>query len=57
MSGKPIFLFIGSKGGVGTTTLCRELARAMREKSNVAIVDADLTGRRSVALLCEALHS
>ncbi len=57
MTGAPIFLFIGSKGGVGTTTLCRELARAMREKANVAIVDADLTGRRSVALLCEALHS
>ncbi len=56
MTGEPVFLFVGAKGGVGTTTLCCELAKAMRDKG-VAIVDADLTGRRSVALLCEALRS
>ena len=32
MPALPIFIFIGSKGGAGTTTLCRELARAMRER-------------------------
>jgi pilus assembly protein CpaF len=53
----PIALFVGSKGGVGTTTLCCALARAMREKANVALVDADLTGRRGVALLFEAVRS
>jgi pilus assembly protein CpaF len=56
MTAQPLFLFVGAKGGVGTTTLCCELAEAMRDKG-VAIVDADLTGRRSVALLCEALRS
>ena len=55
MTTDPFFLFAGAKGGVGTTTLCCELAKAMREK-NVAIVDADLTGRRNVALLCEAIR-
>ncbi len=53
----PITLFVGSKGGAGTTTLCRDLARAMREKRNIAVVDADLTGRRSVAVLFEAVRN
>ena len=57
MPALPIFIFIGSKGGAGTTTLCRELARAMRERHSVALVDADLTGSRSVAVLCEAVRS
>ena len=55
MTGTPIALFIGSKGGAGTTTLCAELARAMREQRSVAVVDGDLTGRRSLALLFEAV--
>ena len=57
MTGSPIALFVGSKGGVGTTTLCCELARAMSERKNVAIVDADLTGRRSVAVLFEVVRN
>jgi pilus assembly protein CpaF len=57
MNGFPISIFIGSKGGAGTTTLCRELARAMRDKHTVALVDADLTGSRSVAVLCEAVRA
>ena len=57
MPALPIFIFIGSKGGAGTTTLCRELARAMRERHSVALVDADLTGSRSIAVLCEAVRS
>jgi pilus assembly protein CpaF len=57
MTNSPVALFVGSKGGVGTTTLCRELARAMREKRNVALVDADLTGRRSIAVLFEAIRT
>jgi pilus assembly protein CpaF len=57
MSDSPIALFIGSKGGAGTTTLCSELARAMRERRNVALIDADLSGRRSVAVLFEAARS
>jgi pilus assembly protein CpaF len=57
MSASPIFLFVGSKGGAGASTLCCELAKAMRETRNVAIVDADLTGRRSVAVLFEAIRT
>jgi pilus assembly protein CpaF len=55
MAGTPIALFIGAKGGAGTSTLCAELARSMREKRSVALVDADLTGQRSLALLFEAI--
>jgi pilus assembly protein CpaF len=57
MNASPIALFIGAKGGVGTSTLCAELARAMREKKSISLVDADLTGRRSLALLFEAVRT
>jgi pilus assembly protein CpaF len=56
MSGTPIALFVGAKGGAGTSTLCAELARTMREKRSIALVDADLTGQRSIALLFEAIR-
>lgn len=48
-----IAVFIGSKGGAGATTLCKELTAVLRVDGNVALVDADLSGRRSVALLNE----
>jgi pilus assembly protein CpaF len=48
-----IAVFIGSKGGAGATTLCKELTAALRVDGNVALVDGDLSGRRSVALLNE----
>jgi pilus assembly protein CpaF len=53
----PVSVFIGVKGGVGTTTLCRELARSMRGDGNVALVDGDLTGRRSVAILLDGVRA
>jgi pilus assembly protein CpaF len=53
----PVALFIGSKGGSGTTTLCTELARAMGGKGHVALVDGDLTGRRSVAVILEIVRN
>jgi pilus assembly protein CpaF len=56
LAGLPLSLFIGAKGGAGTTTICRELARAMREKHSVALIDADLTGSRGMAVLCEAVR-
>jgi pilus assembly protein CpaF len=56
MTEATIALFVGSKGGTGTTTLCQELARSMSARDNVAIVDADLTGRRNVAVLFEAVR-
>jgi pilus assembly protein CpaF len=57
IAGLPISIFIGAKGGAGATTLARELARAMREKHSVALVDADLSGSRSIAVLCEAVRT
>ncbi len=50
-------VFIGSKGGTGTTTLCRELTRSLSDDINVAVVDADLSGKRSVALLMELVRN
>ena len=45
------FIFVGSKGGVGTSTLCFELASAVARKGRCALVDADFSGRRSIAVL------
>ena len=47
----PVFVFVGAKGGVGTSTLCWELARGLSEKTACALVDADFSGRRSIAVL------
>ena len=50
------FAFIGAKGGAGTSTLCVELAKAMREETNVTLVDADFSGRRSLAILTDGVR-
>ncbi len=50
------FAFISAKGGVGTSTLVAELAKAMRDETNVAIVDADLSGRRSLGILTDSVR-
>jgi len=52
----PTFAFISAKGGSGASTICAELARAMRGDRNVALVDGDLSGRRSQAILFDALR-
>ncbi len=52
----PFFVFIGAKGGAGTSTLCVELAKAMREETNVVLVDADFSGRRSAAILLDGVR-
>ena len=57
MSTSPVSVFIGAKGGVGTTTLCRELALATRSKGNVALVDADFAGRRNIGILFDATRA
>ena len=56
MNQSRVILFIGAKGGSGTTTLCSELARAIPKDGNAVLVDADLTGRRSVALTFESVR-
>ena len=50
------FAFIGAKGGAGTSTLCVELAKAMHDQTNVVLVDADFSGRRSAAILTDGLR-
>ncbi len=57
MSDPQFLVFIGAKGGAGTTTLCRELARAMRDRGAIAVVDADFTGSRGVALLLDGVRA
>jgi pilus assembly protein CpaF len=49
--------FVGAKGGSGTTTVALELTRALRRSQQVAIVDADLTGRRNLAVMLDAVRS
>ncbi|HEY8297719.1 MAG TPA: ATPase, T2SS/T4P/T4SS family [Candidatus Baltobacteraceae bacterium] len=49
-----VFVLIGAKGGVGTSTLAYELAKTMAPKASAALVDADFSGRRSIAVLSKA---
>ena len=59
MSSVPIVVVVGAKGGSGTTTLAVEFARRLRKQigGEVAIVDADFSGRRSVAMLLDAVRT
>ncbi|TAM56272.1 hypothetical protein EPN52_14235 [bacterium] len=52
-----LFVVTGVKGGCGSTTLALELAQAIQRRGGrVALVDADLQGRRSVAVLLDAVR-
>jgi len=55
----PIVVVVGAKGGCGATTLACETARRLRKQlgGEVAVVDADFTGRRSVAILLDAVRA
>ncbi|MFY9778942.1 MAG: ATPase, T2SS/T4P/T4SS family, partial [Candidatus Baltobacteraceae bacterium] len=54
----PIVVLVNAKGGSGATTLAVEAARAIRRGgSAVALVDADLSGRRNVAILLDAVRT
>ena len=49
------FVIVGCKGGTGATTLAVDFARAAHRLGNVStLVDADLSGRRTLASLMEA---
>jgi Flp pilus assembly CpaE family ATPase len=45
-----VFVVVGAKGGVGATTIATELVRRFPAQSERVIVDADLTGKRSLAV-------
>jgi septum site-determining protein MinD len=51
------FAFVNAKGGSGSTTLCAELSKALRSSSSVAVVDGDLSGRRNMAILFDAVRT
>lgn len=47
---------VGSKGGVGTTTLSIDLAKNLASRGLTLLVDADLSGRRSQAVVFNAIR-
>jgi pilus assembly protein CpaF len=52
-----IAVVVGAKGGVGATTLCVEMIRALRESRACGLVDADFSGRRCVAVLTDSVRA
>jgi pilus assembly protein CpaF len=53
----PIVVLINAKGGSGATTLALEAGRALkRTGSLVALVDADLSGRRTFAVMLDSVR-
>lgn len=50
-----VYFLVGSKGGVGSTTISIELAKRLSEHKHALFVDADLSGRRSGAVLFNAI--
>lgn len=48
-------LFVGAKGGSGVTSIVREVTKALQAGRSTAVVDGDLTGRRSIGILFDAL--
>jgi len=55
MSAK-VFVFVGSKGGCGATTLALAVMERLRKRGTVTVVDGDFSGRRSVAVLLDAIR-
>jgi pilus assembly protein CpaF len=51
-----VVAFVGAKGGSGTTTVALEVTRVLRRSQQVAIVDADLAGRRNLAVMLDAVR-
>ncbi len=49
-----VFVVVGAKGGVGATTIAVKLIEQLPAPAERVIVDADLSGRRSVAVLYDA---
>lgn len=50
----PVLVFVGAKGGTGASTVCTELAKSMRGEVDVALVDADVNGRRTAGIAFDA---
>ncbi|HEV3141949.1 MAG TPA: ATPase, T2SS/T4P/T4SS family [Vicinamibacterales bacterium] len=52
-----VAIVIGSKGGAGATTLCADAVALLAKKIDVALVDGDLVGRRSTAVLLDKIRA
>ncbi|GAC1577263.1 MAG: hypothetical protein NVS3B7_10510 [Candidatus Elarobacter sp.] len=52
-----VAIVIGSKGGAGATSLCAEAVALLAKKTDVALVDGDLVGRRSTAVLLDKVRA
>ncbi len=56
--GATTFIFIGAKGGSGTTTICTEFAKALATQGEaVTLIDGDLTGRRGIGVLLDSVSN
>lgn len=53
----PIIALINAKGGSGATTLAVEVAKTMKRNGSLAVVDGDLTGRRNMAVILDAVSA
>lgn len=51
------FIFTGVKGGSGTSTVCVETAKALAAQNSVELIDADLEGHRSAAILLNCIRA
>ncbi|GAC1533859.1 MAG: hypothetical protein NVS2B17_02080 [Candidatus Velthaea sp.] len=49
-------VFLGAKGGVGVTTLLWEMSKTLSGRAKIALVDADFSGRRALAVMCGVTH-
>ena len=53
----PIVVVINAKGGSGATTLALEAARALKRNGPpIALVDADLSGRRTMSVMLDSVR-
>ncbi|HEX3550898.1 MAG TPA: ATPase, T2SS/T4P/T4SS family [Candidatus Elarobacter sp.] len=51
-----IVSFVGAKGGSGTTSVALAVTRVLKRTQTVAVVDADLAGRRNLAVMLDAVR-
>ena len=51
-----VLTVVGGKGGVGATTVALELATALAKRGRMALVDGDFGGKRTIALLMNAIR-
>jgi pilus assembly protein CpaF len=53
----PVSVIIPTKGGVGSTTICVDVMKAMAKSHSVGLVDGDYAARRSVAVLTDMVRA